>query len=155
MSEMSEIIVREARASDLEAIVRLHEADAVGGHGDQWSEATRGGYEAAFAAIADSPESALFVACDGDDVVGVFQVVLLHSIAGRGRARVKVEGVQVSGAHRSRGIGATMMARAEEWARERGALFVELGSNKKRQDAHRFYVRLGYANSHEGFKKIL
>jgi len=152
---MSEIIVREARASDIEAIVRLHEADSVGGHGDQWSEATRGDYAAAFAAIAASPESALFVACDEETVVGVFQVVLLHSIAGRGRSRVKVEGVQVSGAHRSRGIGAIMMARAEEWARERGAAFVELGSNKKRQDAHRFYLRVGYANSHESFKKIL
>ena len=152
---MRGVIVREARAADLEAIVRLHEADGVGGHGDAWNGETREAYEAAFAAIAASPDSALFVACDGEAVLGVFQVVLLHSIAGRGRARVKVEGVQVRGDQRSRGIGAIMMAHAEDWARERGALFVELGSNKKRQAAHRFYMRLGYANSHEGFKKIL
>jgi GNAT superfamily N-acetyltransferase len=149
------IAIREAAPGDLEAIVRLHAADALGGHGDLWSEATKPAYEAALAAIGASPDSALFVACDGEAAIGVFQVVLLHSIADRGRARVKVEGVQVRADRRSRGIGARMMARAEEWARERGAVFVELVSNKKRKDAHRFYERLGYARSHEGFKKFL
>lgn len=149
------IAIREAAPEDLEAIVRLHAADALGGHGDLWSEETKPAYEAALAAIAASPDSALFVACDGEDVVGVFQLVLLHSIADRGRPRVKVEGVQVRDDQRSRGIGALMMARAEAWARERAAVFIELVSNKKRADAHRFYERLGFARSHEGFKKFL
>ncbi len=152
---MSEILVREARGSDLETIVRLHEADELGGHGDLWNAETQAGYRAAFAAIAASPDNALFVACDGGEIVGVFQVVLLHSIADRGRPRVKVEGVQVRADQRSKGVGALMMAHADAWARERGAIFVELGSSKKRKDAHRFYIRHGYANSHEGFKKML
>jgi hypothetical protein len=29
---------------------------------------------------------------------------------------------------------------------------VQLTSNKKRSDAHRFYERLGFLKSHEGFK---
>jgi hypothetical protein len=29
---------------------------------------------------------------------------------------------------------------------------VQLTSNKKRTDAHRFYERLGFSRSHEGFK---
>ena len=152
---MSGIVIREAHAADLEAIVRLHEADELGGHADVWNADTQAGYAAAFAAIAANPESALFVACDGGEIVGVFQVVLLHSITDRGRPRVKVEGVQVRTDQRSKGVGATMMAHADEWARERGAVFVELGSSKKRRDAHRFYIRHGYANSHEGFKKLL
>ncbi len=152
---MSGIVVREAHADDLEAIVRLHEADELGGHADAWNEDTQAGYAAAFAAIAASPDNALFVACDGGEIVGVFQVVLLHSVTDRGRPRVKVEGVQVRGDQRSKGVGALMMAHADAWARERGAIFVELGSSKKRKDAHRFYIRHGYANSHEGFKKLL
>jgi len=152
---MSRIVVREAHAADLAAIVRLHEADELGGHADIWNDDTQAGYAAAFAAIAASPDNALFVACDGEEIVGVFQVVLLHSITDRGRPRVKVEGVQVRADQRSKGVGASMMAHADAWARERGAIFVELGSSKKRRDAHRFYIRHGYANSHEGFKKML
>jgi hypothetical protein len=32
---------------------------------------------------------------------------------------------------------------------------VQLTSNKKRTDAHRFYERLGFLKSHEGFKYYL
>ena len=56
---------------------------------------------------------------------------------------------------RSAGIGAAMMAAAEAWAQERGAAFLELTSNATRTDAHRFYARLGYKQSHLGFKKKL
>jgi hypothetical protein len=47
------------------------------------------------------------------------------------------------------------MARAEIEARRRGAHLIELTSNKVRGNAHRFYERLGFARSHEGFKKKL
>ena len=52
------------------------------------------------------------------------------------------------------GIGATMRFALEE-ARRLGAGLVESTSNKKREDAHRFYERLGFERSHEGFKLIL
>jgi GNAT superfamily N-acetyltransferase len=43
-----------------------------------------------------------------------------------------------------------------EWAieesRNRGCALVQLTSDKTRTDAHRFYERLGFTNSHEGFK---
>lgn len=150
---MSKHTIRPARAADLEAIVRLHAEDALGGHGDVWNDETRPAYQAAFVAIAGSADNALFVAAEGDEVAGVFQITLIPSIAARGGARARVEGVQVRADRRSAGIGAAMMAHAEAWARERGAAIVELGSNKVRADAHRFYRRLGYAQSHEGFKK--
>ncbi len=37
-------------------------------------------------------------------------------------------------------------------AKAEGAGLMELSSNKKRLAAHRFYVRLGFSQSHEGFK---
>ena len=64
---MSDLLIREAQAADLEAIIRLHEEDELGAHGDAWSPETRPAYEAAFAAIARSPENRLFVALDGDE----------------------------------------------------------------------------------------
>ncbi len=56
---------------------------------------------------------------------------------------------------RGSGIGAAMMRHAIATAREKGIGLVELSSNKSRTDAHRFYERLGFAKSHEGFKMAL
>ena len=39
-----------------------------------------------------------------------------------------------------------------ERARAAGCVRVQLTSNKERVDAHRFYERLGFRRSHEGFK---
>ncbi|WP_230531094.1 GNAT family N-acetyltransferase [Microvirga roseola] len=150
---MSGLVIREARAEDLEAIIRLHEEDALGSHGDVWSPETRPAYEAAFAAIERSPENRLFVALDGGEIVGTFQLTFIPNLTGRGALRVKVESVKVKAARRSGGIGARIMAFAEEHARANGAAMLELTSNKTRKNAHRFYERLGFERSHEGFKK--
>jgi GNAT superfamily N-acetyltransferase len=149
------ISIREARAEDLEAIIRLHEEDSLGSHGDAWLPETKPAYEAAFAAIAASPDNTLYVAESEGRVVGTFQLTLIPNLTGRGATRVKVESVKVSAALRSQGIGARMMAFAEEAARAGGARTMELTSNKRRTDAHRFYERLGFSKSHEGFKKSL
>jgi GNAT superfamily N-acetyltransferase len=152
---VSALSIREAQAGDLEAIIRLHEEDELGSHGDVWSSETRPAYEAAFAAIQRSPENKLFVAVDGSEVVGTFQLTFIPNLTGRGAMRVKVESVKVKAARRSGGIGGLMIAFAEDYARTHGAAAMELTSNKTRKDAHRFYERLGFARSHEGFKKKL
>jgi GNAT superfamily N-acetyltransferase len=147
------LAIREAWAGDLEAIVRLHEEDEVGAHGDAWRPETKAAYEAAFAAIAASPDNTLFVAEEDGVVVGTFQLTFIPNLTGRGALRVKVSSVKVTGRLRSRGIGERMMVAAGEHARRRGAAILELTSNKARGDAHRFYERIGFARTHEGFKK--
>lgn len=92
---------------------------------------------------------------DGGEVVGTFQLTFIPNLTGRGALRVKVESVKVKAARRSSGIGARMMVFAEDHARSSGARAMELTSNKTRKDAHRFYERLGFSRSHEGFKKKL
>lgn len=47
------------------------------------------------------------------------------------------------------------MKRAVDRARLRGCGLVQLTSNKRRTDAHRFYASLGFARSHDGFKLAL
>ncbi len=149
------LLIREARAEDLEAIIRLHEEDDLGAHGDLWSPETKPAYEAAFAAIARSTENVLFVAVEAGEIVGTFQLTFIPNLTGRGALRVKVESVKVKAARRSGGIGARMMAFAEDHARSNGARAMELTSNKTRKDAHRFYERIGFTKGHEGFKKKL
>jgi GNAT superfamily N-acetyltransferase len=112
-------------------------------------------YAAAFARIAASDANRLFVAEQAGEVVGTYQLTALPGIAERGRTRGKIESVHVDPALRSAGIGAAMMRHAIAEARTLGIGLLELSSNKSRSDAHRFYERLGFARSHEGFKMVL
>jgi len=52
-------------------------------------------------------------------------------------------------------VGKTLLEWAEEEARHRGVSLMELSSGKVRTDAHRFYQREGYEQSHFRFKKAL
>jgi len=163
---MTALTIRRAEKGDLEAIVRIFMADDKGGHGDDWSEATRPGYERAMAAILASPVNRLYVAVIDDAsvetgraarsvggrVIGTFQLTLTPGLVGGGRTRATVESVHVLPERRGGGIGRAMMAHAIAEARAAGARTVQLTSNKARTDAHRFYERLGFAKSHEGFK---
>jgi GNAT superfamily N-acetyltransferase len=47
------------------------------------------------------------------------------------------------------------MAHAIERARSRGCGIVQLTTNKARDDARRFYERLGFNATHEGMKLML
>lgn len=150
------VTIRRARREDVERIAELimlgaatqtMTADAIR------AEARHPGYAEAFAAIEASAHNALFVAEEaGGLVVGTFQVTLIPGLVARGRMRAKFESVHVAPERRGHGIGRVMIAHALAVAREHGAGMAELTSNKSRLDAHRFYVKLGFAQSHEGFK---
>lgn len=61
----------------------------------------------------------------------------------------------VDEAVRSQGVGAQLLAAAEQWLREHGARHVILTSALHREDAHRFYLRHGYALTGQRFAKKL
>jgi GNAT superfamily N-acetyltransferase len=69
----------------------------------------------------------------------------------------EVGGLVVDQQQRGRGIGALLMERAEGWARGKGVKMVRLRSNVVRQEAHRFYQKLGYeiAKTQHAFQKSL
>jgi len=90
---------------------------------------------------------------DGE-VVGVLQVVIFQHFQHAGGWCCEIESVHVRGDMRSRGIGAQMLAAAEELARERGCYRIQLTSRNVREDAHRFYLANGYSQTSQGFKKF-
>ncbi|KRA80445.1 GNAT family N-acetyltransferase [Altererythrobacter sp. Root672] len=65
---------------------------------------------------------------------------VLHRPAPVGRISMMVVDETV----RSRGIGAALVRAAEEALAQQGCYMVEVTSNVRRADAHRFYERLGY-----------
>lgn len=88
------------------------------------------------------PHGDVLIAEAHDAVVGALVVMTRESFLGGYRA--EIESFVVDQAHRGRGVGAALLARAESWARERGCTEVRLHSNVMREHAHRFYLREGY-----------
>lgn len=149
------VTIRRARREDVERIaelIMLGAATQTMTADEIAAEARHPGYAAAFAEIEASRDNALFVAERDGAVVGTFQVTLIPGLVARGRMRAKFESVHVAPERRGHGIGRIMIAHALAYAREHGAGMAELSSNKSRLDAHRFYVNLGFSQSHEGFK---
>jgi ribosomal protein S18 acetylase RimI-like enzyme len=109
-------------------------------------------YIVAFREILASADGDVFVAEVDGEVVGCFQFLAAPHLANRGRRRAQVESVHVAAEHRGQGIGEAMMRFAIDEARRRGCFRLQLTSNKSREDAHRFYRRLGFTQSHDGFK---
>jgi GNAT superfamily N-acetyltransferase len=149
------LAIRPARRDDLPVVVGLHAQDAIGRHGDAWSDAARPGYEAALARLTGAQGHTLYVAEVDGEVVGTFVLSILPGLTEQGRTIALLRSVQVAPHLRSRGLGSRMIGLAEDAARAAGASRIELTSNGRRLDAHRFYERLGYVHSHAGFKKPL
>lgn len=145
-------VFRPARVEDLDALIGLFAADALGGHGDSEDPSVRPAYEGAMATILASPTDRLWVGEIDGRVVATAQTTLVTALPHRGRKRMIVEAVQVAAELRGRGIGERLMRRLIGKAEDVGAGVVELTSNASRLDAHRFYERLGFTRSHVGFK---
>ena len=152
----SPVVLRRAGAIDLPAIVDLIAADQIGATRDGVETAEDlAAYQAAFDAIDRDPAHLLVVAQSGPDIVATMQLSFLPGLARRGALRAQIEAVRVGREYRSHGLGEAMIRWAIAEAGRRGAALVQLTSDKSRTGAHRFYQRLGFTASHEGFKLAL
>ncbi|SOE17271.1 predicted N-acetyltransferase YhbS [Hoeflea halophila] len=147
--------IREARREDVAAIAAMFADDDLGGHGDSADPADLPAYTAAFDTIAASRNDQLFVVVHNGEIVGTFQTTLITSLTGKGSSNLTVEAVHTRSDMRGKGIGKAMISHAIEQAKTRGARLVQLMSNASRAEAHRFYSRLGFSQSHLGFKMKL
>ncbi|KOU27586.1 GNAT family N-acetyltransferase [Streptomyces sp. WM6368] len=152
------MIFREATRQDLPAVLALlaDEESVL----DPASIVVGEAHERAFAAITADPRNEMLVLTDdaydpegaGGVVLGCLQLTYIPGLGQNGLERALVEAVRIRADRRGAGLGAELMRRAAERARERGCGLVQLTSSKRRTAAHRFYERLDFARSHEGFK---
>jgi GNAT superfamily N-acetyltransferase len=110
---------------------------------------------AAFEAIDADPNNELIVGDDGGEVIATCQLTFTPGLSRGGAWRMTIEAVRVRADRRSGGIGRNLMAYAMDRARDRGCRIVQLTTDKRRAEAHRFYDSLGFVASHEGMKLAL
>ncbi|ASW54213.1 GNAT family N-acetyltransferase [Plantactinospora sp. KBS50] len=147
------MIFREAVPADLPAVLGLLVDDAQGRNRD--STEVDEAYRRAFAEIAADPRNELIVGDDDGTVVACMQLTYIPGLSRHGAQRLLIEAVRVHSGRRGQRIGARMMTWAIDRARDRGCALVQLTTHKSRADAHRFYRRLGFEDSHEGMKLAL
>jgi GNAT superfamily N-acetyltransferase len=69
--------------------------------------------------------------------------------------KLYVDDLVTDAAHRSRGVGTALLAELERRAATLGCRVLELDSGHQRTDAHRFYLREGFADVSRHFRRAV
>jgi len=132
------VSIRRATEDDADSIARL--AGELGY--SMRAKEIRGHIRAILSSAADLP----IVAVDpSGTVVGWLQAHAVHIV--ESGFRVEITGLIVSAASRRRGVGRSLVAVAEDWARSVSAPAIVVRSNIKRAESHSFYPALGYVST--------
>lgn len=147
---MADLDIRPAVADDIPAIVALLADDPLGAQRESPDDLAP--YLTALHRLAADPNQHLTVAVREGRVVGTLQLTVIPGLSRRGAVRSIVEAVRVHADERGSGLGTQLMEWAIDESRRQGCQLVQLTSDATRTDAHRFYRRLGFTDSHVGFK---
>ena len=146
---------RSATQDDLPHLVSLLASDDLGSKREDTSSPLNSAYISAFDAIDSDPNNELLVVELENMLVGMLQLTFIPNLSHTGSWRCLIEGVRIHEDFRGKGFGEQMFAHAIELAKSKGCNMVQLTSDKSRVDAIRFYEKLGFCASHEGFKLLL
>jgi len=143
---------REARESDIPALVNLLADDELGTSREDVSVPLNKRYLDAFHSIEQDPNNELTVVEYNGELVGMLQLTFIPYLTHTGSWRCLIEGVRIAKNFRAKGLGSRFINRAIARAGERNCGIVQLTSDKQRPAALRFYESLGFEATHEGFK---
>jgi ribosomal protein S18 acetylase RimI-like enzyme len=151
MTSRSSITIRRARRNDVAAIVAMLADDPLGSARERIEDPLQPSYFNAFETIDRDSNIQLVVAENGNgEVIGCLQLCILPGLSSQGASRALIEDVRVASHCRSQGIGEQMVRWAIDEARAKNCKLVELITHNTRLDAQRFYVKLGFQQSHKG-----
>ena len=139
--------IRDATPDDLPAIVRL-----LGQLNETPSPAPTERHRLAFEAVNSDPRQRLLVVEHEGTVIGSAVLVIVPNLGHNGTPYALVENVVVDEAARGRRHGEFLLAYMIDAARSARCYKVVLTSRKHRTDAHRFYQRMGFEATSEGFR---
>lgn len=143
---------RRAISADLPAIIALLAADQLGAAREDASLPLACAYTDAFSSIDSDPNQFLAVGEKEGVIIATLHLTFIPGLSRMGSWRGQIEAVRVAEAYRGARVGEAFFEWAIEQCRERGCSLVQLTTDKSRDDAHRFYGRLGFEPSHIGYK---
>ncbi|MGN6516407.1 MAG: GNAT family N-acetyltransferase [Rhizomicrobium sp.] len=149
---MSDITFRMANEADLPVIIAMLADDEIA---ENRETSVPDHYREAFAAMAKEVFNKMLLAEQDGKIVGSLQLVFVPGVSRNGTKRALIESVRVRSSARGQNIGTALMKEAIRLAKENGCGLVQLDSDLRRPRAHLFYRRLGFVQSHAGFKKAL
>ncbi|WP_404358871.1 GNAT family N-acetyltransferase [Cytobacillus firmus] len=128
--------------------------DELGAKRERYEEPLPDCYYKAFKALEVQSGNQIILAVDGQAVIGCLQLTIIPGLARQGMKRAQIEGVRVDQRHRGKRVGEALLKEAIAIAKSEECGLVQLTTDKQRDDAQRFYNRLGFLASHEGMKLI-
>lgn len=146
------LTIRRALRDDVRAIVEMIAEDDIAADRESVLDPLPASYLDAFAAIDRDPSQLLVVGEVEGSLAATCQLTFLPSLTFTGGWRCHIEAVRVRAAHRGGGIGRAVMEWAIGIARDRRCVLVQLMTDRRRGDAHRFYASLGFEATHHGMK---
>ena len=148
---------RVAKLEDLPAIVALLADDVLGQARESSGESgeVSDDYFNAFDLISIQAGNEVYVGEASGTIVATAQLTLIANLSLKGTLRAQIEGVRVASSQRGQGTGEALIKWLIEKSKTAGAGLVQLTTNKTREDALRFYEKLGFEASHEGMKLYL
>ncbi len=149
---MNNLNIRKASVSDIAAVINLIADDQLGATREQVSGPVSLVYRTAFERIERQNGNDIYVAEIDGEIIGCMQLTFITGLSRKGLTRCQIEAVRVSKTLRSQGIGKKMMVYAIDLAKTSGCGLVQLTTDNTREDAHRFYKKLGFVGSHVGMK---
>ncbi|MGD9115803.1 MAG: GNAT family N-acetyltransferase [Dehalococcoidia bacterium] len=142
--------VRPAVEQDVPRILELYEALTGERH-----DLTRHETGPVFKELSAMAGHELLVAEEEGVVVGTMVFLIVPNFSHGALPWAIVENMVVDSGFRRRGIGRMLMDYAIARSREAGCYKLQLMSNVKRRDSHRFYKALGFKLSAYGFRMYL
>jgi predicted N-acetyltransferase YhbS len=148
--------IRTALKKDIPRIMELYDQLSMGGsEAEKQPAGSTEILEKALEAIEAMPGCELVVAEDGGTVIGSLMLTIVPSLGHGGLPWTIVENVIVESGLRGTGVGRLLMEYVREKSAQAGAYKIQLMSDKRRFEAHKFYHAIGYNATAEGFRMYL
>jgi GNAT superfamily N-acetyltransferase len=103
-------------------------------------------------ALVADPSATLFLARDGQEVVGTTTLIVYTTPFW---IKARLDEVVVDAAARGKGVGAALVQACLDLAREKGAHVAELQSGVQREAANRLYPRMGFKRRETNVYRIV